>query len=98
MLDKLNELSVKGLLWFSILFWPALILLMLVSPFVASDELTHIFKSPSFSGANTSSHYLTIENQERTRREAIKDDVESALQQAERDAENTTMAKFMRNL
>jgi len=97
-LDKLNELSVKGLLWVSVLFWPALILFMLVSPFVASDELTHIFKSPSFSGANTSSHYLTIENQERTRREAIKDDVESALQQAERDAENTTMAKFMRNL
>ena len=97
MLDKLNEWSVKALLWISLLFWPILLLMML-SPYVSSDELTHVFKSPSFSGMNASSHYLTIENQERTRREAIKDDVESALQQAERDAENTTMAKFMRNL
>ena len=98
MLGKLNEWSVKALIWFGILFWPLLIILALVSPLLEADELAHVFKSPSFSGANTSSHYLTIENQERTRREAIKDDVESALQQAERDAENTTMAKFMRNL
>ena len=58
-----------------------LLSLLLALPAFA-DELTHIFKSPSFSGANTSSHYLTIENQERTRREAIKDDIESAILQA----------------
>ena len=28
-----------------------------------ADEIVHKFKSPSFSGVNTSSHYLTIENQ-----------------------------------
>ena len=31
---------------------------------VSADKMTHQFKSPSFSGVGTSSHYLTIENQE----------------------------------
>ena len=65
---------------------------------VMADELVHKFKSPSFSGIGTSSHYLTIENQEFSRKKAIQDDIEAALLQAERDAENTTLAKFMRNL
>ena len=29
-----------------------------------ADTITHKFKSPSFSGVGTSSHYLTIENQQ----------------------------------
>jgi len=75
-----------------------LLLLVFFSAGVKSDELVHVFKSPSFSGINVSSHYLTIENQERTRREALKDDIESALLAAEREEENTTLAKFIRNL
>ena len=63
-----------------------------------ADELVHKFINPSFSGIGTSSHYLTIENQEFNRRQAIADDIESALKQAQRDEENTTLAKFMRNL
>ena len=63
-----------------------------------ADELVHEFKNPSFSGVGTSSHYLTIENQEFSRKQAIADDIESALQAAQREAENTTLAKFMRNL
>ena len=47
---------------------------------------------------NISTHYLTIENQEFSRRQAIAEKIESALQAAQRDAENTTLAKFMRNL
>jgi hypothetical protein len=63
-----------------------------------ADELAHNFKNPSFSGIGTSAHYLTIENQEKSRRDAIQKDIESALLAAQREAENTTMAKFMRNL
>ena len=63
-----------------------------------STELVHQFKNPSFSGVGTSSHYLTIENQERTRREKLKDDIQTALDKAEREADNTTLAKFIRNL
>ena len=35
---------------------------------VQADEMTHKFKNPSFSGVGTSSHYLTIENQEFNRK------------------------------
>ena len=34
----------------------------------ASGELIHKWKSPSFSGIGTSAHFLTIENQEFTRK------------------------------
>ena len=63
-----------------------------------ATELVHKFKNPSFSGVGTSSHYLTIENQEKSRREKIKEDIEAELQRLEREAENTTLAKFLRNL
>jgi hypothetical protein len=72
--------------------------LALMSPLAMATELVHKFKNPSFSGQGTGAHYLTIENQERSRREQIKDDIEAKLREAERDAENTTLAKFMRNL
>lgn len=72
--------------------------LALMSPLAMATELVHKFKNPSFSGLGTGAHYLTIENQERSRREQIKDDIEAKLREAERDAENTTLAKFMRNL
>ena len=80
-------------------FLPSILMLsVLYSSNVYADELTHKFKNPSFSGVGTSSHYLTVENQEKSRRDAIQDDIESALKSAERDAENTTLAKFFRNL
>ena len=76
-----------------------ILLVTLIIPSLAnSTELVHKFKSPSFSGIGTSSHYLTIENQERTRKEKIKDDIQTALEKAEREADNTTLAKFIRNL
>jgi len=63
-----------------------------------ATEIVHRFKNPSFSGVGTSSHYLTIENQEKSRRDKIKEDIEAELQRLEREAENTTLAKFLRNL
>ena len=72
--------------------------LVFITSSILADELTHRFKNPSFSGVGTSSHYLTVENQEKSRRDAIEDDIESALKSAERDAENTTLSKFFRNL
>ena len=63
-----------------------------------ADEQIFKFKSPSFSGINTSSHYLTIQNQEFNRKEAIKIEIKAYREQLERDKENTTLAKFLRNL
>lgn len=71
--------------------------ILAVSPNMNAD-VVHKFKNPSFSGVGTGAHYLTIENQEHSRKKAIKDAMEAARKAAERDAENTTMAKFIRNL
>ena len=65
---------------------------------VRGDQMTHKFKSPSFSGENTSSHYLTIDNVEYTRKMSIKAEIKALQDQIERDKENTTLARFIRNL
>ena len=63
-----------------------------------SDTITHKFKSPSFNGIGTSSHYLTIENQEYTRKLTIKEEINALQDEIEREKENSTLARFMRNL
>ena len=65
---------------------------------IQADEIKHQFKSPSFSGIGTSSHYLTIENQEFSRKMTIKEELKAIQEQIERDKENTTLARFIRNL
>lgn len=75
-----------------------MIIVMFIVLSVQADEMTHKFKSPSFSGENTSSHYLTIENQEFNRQEAIREEIKAYVEELEREAENTTLARFIRNL
>jgi len=70
----------------------------IVAQALNADELVHKFGSPSFSGINQSAHYLTIDEQERTRKEKIAQDVQDKLEEAQREADNTVMAKFLRNL
>ena len=65
---------------------------------IRADQIVHKFKNPSFSGIATSSHWLTIENQEFNRKEAIKLEIKAYKEELKRDAENTTLAKFLRNL
>jgi len=61
-------------------------------------DIVHKFKNPSFNGVGTGAHYLTIENQEHSRKKAIEDALEAARKAALREEENTTLAKFIRNL
>ena len=75
-----------------------IIILLGATATVSGDEIVQEFKSPSFSGIGTSSHYLTIDEQEKSRRDEIAEDIESALKDAEREADNPTLAKFLRNL
>ena len=58
----------------------------------------YTFKSPSFNGSGYSSHVLTIENQETTRRTQAAKDIQAALQAQATAAQNTNIAKFMNNL
>lgn len=77
-------------------FWSMLIIFWSVGSI--ADEVVFKFKSPSFSGVGTSSHYLTIQNQEFNRKEALKAEIKALQDQIERDKENTTLARFIRNL
>lgn len=73
-------------------------ILLLLSGVLHASPIVHDFKNPSFSGVGTGAHYLTIENQEHSRKKSIEDALESARKAAEREEENTTLAKFIRNL
>jgi len=75
-----------------------ILVLLVVTLTVAADEMTHKFKNPSFSGQGTSSHYLTIENQEFNRKADIEAEIKAYQEELERDANNTTLARFIRNL
>ena len=65
---------------------------------VNASEIVHKFGSPSFSGEGKSSHYLTIENIEKTRKDAIKAAEKAAADKVIADAKNTAIAKFKANL
>lgn len=74
------------------------ILLYFGAQYAMAEPIVHKFKNPSFSGVGTGAHYLTIENQEKSRRDKIKSDIEAALKAAEREDDNSTINKFIRNL
>ena len=73
-----------------------LFLFMITS--VNASEIVFDFTIPSFEGTGKSSHYLTIENIEKTRKDAIKAAEKAATEKAEQDAKNTAVAKFKANL
>ena len=73
-----------------------LFLFMITS--VNASEIVFDFTIPSFEGTGKSSHYLTIENIEKTRKDAIKAADKAAKEKAEQDAKNTAVAKFKANL
>ena len=83
----------------TIIFLVLLVLsLVLFSNFVFTDEMVFKFKSPSFSGFNTSQHYLTIENQEHTRKKTLLEEIKALAEELEREENNTTLSRFIRNL
>lgn len=74
------------------------ILASFLSGIVKADDLVFVFKNPAFSGIGYSAHVLTVDEQERTRRQKIQEDIQSAIDEAARDADNTSISKFIRNL
>ena len=75
-----------------------LVSLWLSTAAYATPMNDYSFKSPSFNGNGYSSHVLTIENQEFTRRAQVEKDIQAALQAQAAAAANTNIAKFMNNL
>jgi len=76
----------------------ALLVIISITDQARSGELTFEFGSPSFSGKGQSSHYLTIENIEKTRQDAIDAQIKADAEKAKTDAKNTAIAKFKANI
>ena len=94
-----KQLSIVGIMSFVQLFMIGLMFLSFLGiNNLFADEMVHQFKNPSFSGVGTSAHYLTIENQEFNRKMSIKEEIKALQDQIKRDKENTTLARFIRNL
>jgi hypothetical protein len=75
-----------------------IILLFTAYTQVTASEMTFKFGSPSFSGNGKSSHYLTIENIEKTRKDALKAQAKADADKLISDAKNTPIAKFKANI
>ena len=67
-------------------------------PGTAGADLTHSFKNPSFSGNGYSAHVLSLEQLQFNRQKDIDDEAQREADRIERELENTTLNKFIRNL
>jgi len=75
-----------------------IVVALLLTTTSQASELTFKFKSPAFSGEGFSSHALTIDNQEQTRKLKLADEKKAELAKAAADAKNTNLARFINNL
>ena len=81
--------------WFGI---AALLGIILWAKMTYASPLVFQFHSPSFSGIGQSSHYLTIENLEKSRKQAIIDKAKAEERQLDNELRNTAIEIFRRNL
>lgn len=75
-----------------------LLLILLLLPVASNAELGFSFKSPAFNGNGYSSHVLSIEQLQHNRIQDRKDEAEAEQRRIERELENTTLNKFVKNL
>jgi len=74
------------------------VFLMTIPTFAHASDMTFAFKNPQFSGDGFSSHVLTIENEEYTRRQARESAKKAEKDAAAAAANNTNLSKFLNNL
>jgi hypothetical protein len=96
--ELIEEEAAKTRILAWIMFMGLIMFVAIIGINIKADTITHKFKSPSFNGVGTSSHYLTIENQEFSRKLTIKEEIKALQDEIEREKENSTLARFMRNL
>ena len=96
--EQMQEEAAKTRILIWIMFMGLIMFVSIIAINLNADTITHKFKSPSFNGVGTSSHYLTIENQEFSRKLTIKEEIKALQDEIEREKENSTLARFMRNL
>ena len=74
------------------------VLALVISLALEASPLVFSFKSPSFSGAGQSSHYLTIENLETSRKKALEDAAKAEERRLKNELNNTAVEIFRKNL
>ena len=83
-----KELLEKDKILWSIMLIGIILIIGIFVQNLKADEIKFHFKSPSFSGIGTSSHYLTVESQEYTRKEQLRADLKALEdQRSDRDWE-----------
>ena len=60
-----------------------------------STEIVQQFKNPAFNGVGYSSHILTVDSIEKSRKDAIEADKKAAIAKIEADLLNTPLNRFM---
>ena len=96
--EIIEEEAAKTRILVWLMFMGLVMFIGIVATNLKADQIVHKFKSPSFNGVGTSSHYLTIENQEFSRKLTIKEEIKALQDEIEREKENSTLARFLRNL
>ena len=81
-----------------ILLGAAVVLAWWLVDSVKASSMHFQFHSPSFSGIGTSSHYLTIENLEKSRKQALIDKADAEQRRLDNELRNTAIEIFRRNL
>ena len=66
--------------------------------YASASPIVFGFNSPSFNGVGQSSHYLTIENLEKSRKDAIIAKAEAEERRLENELKNTAIEIFRKNL
>ena len=74
------------------------VFLMTIPTFAVASDMVFSFKNPQFSGDGFSSHVLTIENEEYTRKQSLAAQQKAAADAAAAAANNTNLSKFLNNL
>lgn len=80
------------------MFKKILICSIFLSSPAAATEIVFQFKNPSFSGQGAGAQWLTIENQESTRKKAIQDKIEAELKAIATAEANSILNRFTNNL
>ena len=94
MINKRNKILIGVA---AIVVW-AIVWAFLRSDPAEASPLVFSFNSPSFSGIGQSSHYLTIENLEKSRKQALIDKADAEQRRLDNELKNTAIEVFRRNL
>ena len=66
--------------------------------YVQASELDFQFGNPAFSGNGYGTHVLSVDQLQHQRKNEVEDDAKSAASAAKRELNNTTIAKFVKNV